>query len=134
MLRAAVTSESVAGQFQAMVGQLLIGPIAALGDEQAIIDRAPGVRSGHRGTDQTKGIRPWPRQGMVTVPGLATGARAAHAGSRPACAFGDLPEPAGWLIHRRDGAAGSRQQGKERHQCQQQRGGSAAPKEPMGQS
>jgi AcrR family transcriptional regulator len=35
MLRTAVTSESVAGQFQAIVSQLLIGPIAALGDEQA---------------------------------------------------------------------------------------------------
>ncbi|HUN32480.1 MAG TPA: TetR family transcriptional regulator [Trebonia sp.] len=35
MLRTAVTSESVAGQLQAIVSQLLIEPIAELGDQQA---------------------------------------------------------------------------------------------------
>jgi AcrR family transcriptional regulator len=35
MLRTAVTSESVAGQLQAIVSQLLIEPVAALGDEHA---------------------------------------------------------------------------------------------------
>ena len=35
MLRTAVTSESVAGQLQAIVSQLLIEPIAGLGDPQA---------------------------------------------------------------------------------------------------
>jgi len=35
MLRTAVTSENVAGQLQGIVSQLLIEPIAALGDEQA---------------------------------------------------------------------------------------------------
>jgi AcrR family transcriptional regulator len=35
MLRTAVTSETVAGQLQAVVSQLLIGPVAALGDEHA---------------------------------------------------------------------------------------------------
>ena len=54
-----------------------------------------------RGTDRTKGIGSWPRQGAVTVPGVVTGARAADAGRRPAAAFGDLPEPADRLTHRR---------------------------------
>jgi AcrR family transcriptional regulator len=35
LLRTAVTSESVAGQLQAILGQVITGPIAALGDEQA---------------------------------------------------------------------------------------------------
>jgi AcrR family transcriptional regulator len=35
MLRTAVTSETVAGQLQGIVSQLLAGPIAALGDEHA---------------------------------------------------------------------------------------------------
>jgi Tetracyclin repressor-like, C-terminal domain len=35
LLRTAVTSEAVAAQLQAAVGQLVTGPIAALGDEHA---------------------------------------------------------------------------------------------------
>jgi AcrR family transcriptional regulator len=35
LLRTAVTSETVAGQLQGIVGQLLIEPIASLGEEQA---------------------------------------------------------------------------------------------------
>jgi hypothetical protein len=35
MLRTAVTSETVAGQLQGIVSQLLTAPIAALGDERA---------------------------------------------------------------------------------------------------
>jgi AcrR family transcriptional regulator len=35
LLRTAVTSETVAGQLQAVLGQLITEPIAALGDEQA---------------------------------------------------------------------------------------------------
>ena len=35
LLRTAVTSETVAGQLQAVIGQLITGPIASLGDERA---------------------------------------------------------------------------------------------------
>jgi hypothetical protein len=35
MLRAGVTSETVAGKFQSVLGQLVTEPIAALGDERA---------------------------------------------------------------------------------------------------
>jgi hypothetical protein len=35
MLRTGVTSETVAGQLQSVLGQLVTGPIAALGDDRA---------------------------------------------------------------------------------------------------